>query len=1189
MSKILRAELVELFMEEAASYIPAIRQNVAILKAERTAPNAIAELHRLFHTIKGAAAQVQLTDLSQGARFVEDFLDELIEEGRELTADRLKVLEKVTELLDNVIETPEDIAVPGDFQARVVALFSEAPPEEENPTAPAITPPVAAEDRQEYLQAIRSIIPLLQEMASCIVPGGAELDAYNRMVFNKLNRAVDVFAAAIRTAGMDGQYRLMHDFQLLLGKLHADGICSQPEVVGLIGDFFQFLNAVFTHGEPENSTTIERVKLQLQAFHALLAGSPLPVQSPAAIPADVELPEDIFAPPAPDDESMILLEQLVEIDFAEEIDLLWPDEVAEDDQAIFAGQDASAGQDLAGQDKCAVPDTAAGLDMHAAPDGAPPAEAIPAEAPATEAPADEPSPAEEQTVSEDQLLLLEIFRAECEEHLITINSSLNSLEHQVEHASAITPELREILSGMRRAVHTLKGAAAMTGVNLLAQGAHSLEDLLDWLHDEASEISPREVGILATGIDVIELLSQSPGASGTSHLNRLVATITAYMAQAGGRAAAGEAELADAVAEAADLAGEEPAEAATVPAEAAKEPAASRLPGESGFLRVRLDDLDELIGIEGELVVARGAVEKMLDEFGQTLSEFEQVKESLRRKSQELESGFEVKSLYGFNPVAPGEAAAGDFTEFDPIELDRYSQLNLIIRSLNEITVDINSIHATMSLLAGDIRGQVSKQQLTMRLMQEKLMRIRMTPMSSLSRMLFRTVRETAKKLEKKVNLIISGEDVYMDRFVWARITDPLMHILRNAVDHGIEPARRRLAANKPEIGTIRLEAEQHSRFVVLRVSDDGGGVDVAQIKAKLRREGLVANPDRLSEQELVEYLFHPSFSTRDDVSAISGRGVGLDVVRRNIQDLRGSVELLNRPGQGVTFEFHIPFTLSVNRAAIVSVAGREFAVPLQDIQQVKRYGSTELESGDGLYLRFGELLVEVTNLGYYLQLEGRNSDLPADGDGLLAIVFRKGEELRAVAIDEVTEQREIIVKNLGSHLEHVPGISGVTLTGAGELIPILNLRELVEIEGSVVKGEEAVPLQTALNEPLKVLIVDDSISVRHSVARLVESQAWRQQQAVDGVDALAKLASFVPDVIVLDIEMPRMNGYEFKSNINNNEAYRDIPVIMLTSRTSEKHQQKARELGIQHYMTKPYQEAAFIRLLENIRSGSVQ
>jgi len=1150
MSKILKAELVELFMEEAASYIPAIRQNLATLAAERSAASALTELHRLFHTIKGAAAQVQLTDLSQGARFVEDFLEELIEEGRELTAQRLEVLEKVTDLLGEKVDTSGNTSADGgDFRARVVALFSDtAMSADETPAAPVTAEPVLADERQECLIAIRSIIPLLQELAGCIVPGVVELEEYNGMVFKKLDHAVAVFSTAVRTAGMDGQYRLMRDFQLLLGKLHTDGIWSQPEVAGFIGDFFQFLDAVFTHGDPENSSTVSRVEHQLQAFHSLLAVSHN-VQPPDAIDAETGLDEDIFAAPAANDESVILLEQLIETELPEDADIFadWQEEMAADGQATLVEQYL------------------------------------------TEEPGEAP-PVEEPTVTEDQLLLLEIFRAECEEHLIVINSSLNSLEHQVEQPSFISPELREILSEMRRAVHTLKGAAAMTGVNLLARGAHSLEDLLDWLHDEAGEISPAEVGILATGIDVIELLSQSSEASGTGHLDRLVATIAGHLAKAGGRAAADEAELAW---EPADKEGEKSEAVETTLAEAdPQEETPTRLPGESGFLRVRLDDLDELIGIEGELVVARGSVEKMLDEFGQTLIEFDHVKENLRRKSQELEAGFEVKSLYGFNPVAPGnsgETATGDFTEFDPIELDRYSQLNLIIRSLNEITVDINSIHATLALLAGDIRGQVSKQQLTMRLMQEKLMRIRMTPMSSLSRMLFRTVRETAKKLEKKVNLIISGEDVYMDRFVWAKITDPLMHILRNAVDHGIETPRRRMAANKPEIATIRLEAEQHSRFVVLRVSDDGDGVDLARIKAKLQNEGVVANPELLSEKELIEYLFHPSFSTREDVSAISGRGVGLDVVRRNIQDLRGSVQMQNKPGQGVTFEFQIPFTLSVNRAAIVSVAGREFAVPLQDIQQVKRYGAAELETGDGLYIRFGERLVAVTNLGYCLQLEGRNTTLPAGGEGLLAIVFKKGEELRAVSIDEVMEQREIIVKNLGSHLTHVPGISGVTLTGAGELIPILNLRELVEIQAPIAKDGDEAPQPLALNDPLKVLIVDDSISVRHSVARLVESQAWKQQQAVDGVDALAQLASFLPDVIVLDIEMPRMNGYEFKSNINNNEAFRDIPVIMLTSRTSEKHQQKARELGIHHYMTKPYQEAAFVRLLENIRSGSVQ
>lgn len=1136
MAKILKAELVELFMQEAASSIPGIRQSLTTLATERPAPAALDELHRLFHTIKGAASQVQLTDLSRGARIVEDFLAELIEEGKELSGRHLVALERITGVLSAVVDNSGTLpAEDGNFHDRVVALFSDPAEhtgnepdrqtDEENRQLPG--------EQRECLDAIRSIIPLLQELAGCLMPGGKDLDGYNATVYRKLTHAVAVLTTAVRAAGMDGQYRLMQDFQLLLGKLRSSGLWRQPEAAGLIGDFFRFQGAVFTHSDPENSSTVRRVKDQLRAFHSLLAGPKLQVRTGDEPEPQVDFAEEIFAAPEADDESVILLEQLVDAELLEEAD--------------------------------EVP-------------------AVDSDWPETER-GGEP-------VGEEQQLLLEIFRAECDEHLIVINRSLNTLEHQVEEPCALTPALRETVSVMRRAVHTLKGAASMTGVNLLARGAHSLEDLLDWLHDDAAEVSPAEVRILATGIDVIELLSQSPEASGSIHLNRLIETIEAHLTKATGiRPIAGEPGEQLVFIEEKSGGPEavvEPSHDTSSMESIHEEETPAPLPGESGVLRVRLDDLDELVSIEGELVVARGAVEKMLDEFGQTLIEFDNVKENLRRKSQELEAGFEVKSLYGFNPVAPGEAAESDFAEFDPIELDRYSQLNLIIRSLNEITVDINSIYATLALLAGDIRGQVSKQQLTMRLMQDKLMRIRMTPMSSLSRMLFRIVRDTARKLDKKVNLVITGEDVYMDRFVWAKITDPLMHILRNAVDHGIEPAGQRRAANKPESATIRLSADQRSRFVVLRVADDGGGVDVARIKAKLRSDGLVADPDMLSENELIDYLFHPSFTTRQDVGAISGRGVGLDVVRRNIQELRGSVQLHNHPGEGVTFEIHIPFTLSVNRAAIVLAAGREYAVPLQDIQQVKRYSAAELEAGDGLCLRFGDGLVPVTNLGYCLQLENKHTDLPAGGEGLLVIVFRRGEELCAVSVEEVVEQREIIVKNLGSHLTHVVGVSGVTLTGSGELIPILNLRELVEMKTPHGKGADQPPLPPGLNEPLKVLIVDDSISVRHSVARLVESQAWKQQQAVDGLDGLAKLESFRPDVIVLDIEMPRMNGYEFKSNINNNEEFRDIPVIMLTSRTSEKHQQKARELGIHHYMTKPYQEAAFVRLLENIRHGSL-
>lgn len=1211
MPKYPNAELLELFSQEVESYIPGIRQNLQTLFLDPSSQDAGQELHRFFHNIKGAASQVQQLDLSKGAKVIELALEALLEAEQPVSSQFLAALQQATDLLaKNCSETDLSPGEDQNFHEQINSLF--------------LTDQEAAEEFNEYLQDIRSIFPLLQELAGCLSADGGHGRERDLLVYGKLAHAVSILSSTILAAGMKQQSELMEDFHLLLQELHLSAIPHQAEISGLMQDFLSFLEVAFTHENPENDTTIKRVKDQLQSFKTVLTALGRK-QTNVALAVEVQdvATLDIFRESTEDDLTSSFLEDFLVSNIIED-EVEEEEEAAEEAEAIEAvatSEKTGPVDDIEEVETAEAIKTDEGIEAAETAETAETAraeeeertEAVEAIEAAEPTEATEPAvetkgavrveqsasiaevPAtEDEPLDEDQLLLMEIFREECDEHLIVINQSLNILESQVREPRDLTPELMGSISEMRRAVHTLKGAASMTGVNLLARGAHSLEDLLDWLHDEAKEISPREVQVIATGIDVIEILSQSPQAKESASLDRLVETIGEYLGARTGPAVS----LEEAIGEIVEEPEEESVAGQSLPADtlAAEEPVTTgnsqaALPGDIGTLRVRLEDLDELVSIEGELVVARGAMEKMVDEFSQTLFELETVKENLRRKSQELESGFEVQSLYGFNPAnAKGGSADhpdGNLTEFDPIELDRYSQLNLIIRSLNEISVDVNSIHTTLASLAGDLGGQVGKQQLTMRLMQEKLMRIRMTPLSSISRVLFRTVRDTAAKLGKKVTLNVIGEDVYMDRFVWARVTDPLMHILRNGVDHGIETADVRTAAGKPEAGTISLKAEQRSRYVVLRIADDGGGMNFPLIREKIKREKLAENPETLGEKELMEYLFHPSFSTRQDITTISGRGVGLDVVRRNIQDLRGSIQINNRPGQGVEFEIHIPFSLSVNRAALVSVAGKEFAIPLQDILQVRHFSPREIDAGDGLSLNLEDRLIPVSNLGFHLQLEEKMDSIASDSEGLLAILFMKDGEKRAVAIEAVAEQREIIVKNLGSHLTHVRGISGVTLTGSGGLIPIINLRELVESQVTSQDVAGKLQLQMELNEPLKVLIVDDSISVRHSVARLVESQSWKQQQAVDGLDALAKLETFTPDVIILDIEMPRMNGYEFKSSINNLQAYRDIPVVMLTSRASEKHQQKARELGVEHYLTKPYQDEVFVQLLETIQSGS--
>ncbi len=1135
MAKYPNAELFELFYQEVDSYIPGIQQGLKTLSSDRAALAAIEELHRFFHNIKGAASQVQLFDLSNGAKVVESVLDGLLENEQPVSDHVLMALnqtaDRLTEYSNNKkLDTDEGQI----FHEQIVSLFAK---NQQHSL------------REEYLHEVRLIFPLLQELAACLTEDGCNA-GHDTIVYRKISHAVSILSSTVMAAGMQQQSQLMQDFHLLLDMLQNEVSQERWAISGLIQDFLCFLEVIFAQDDPENSTSVKKVKEQLLRLKALVAATDQREEGfTLAEETSVFDVLDIFDDSGTDGGSMDLLDEFGDLPFIEDADAGEHDEVA----ALGAVEPLE--------------------------------------------PIFEKPEIDEEPMDEDQQLLMDIFREECEEHLIVINQTLNTLENNVKEPSVLTPVLEASISDMRRAVHTLKGAASMTGVNLLARGAHSLEDLLDWLHDEAGEINPQEVKVIATGIDIIELLSETPQAKESASLDNLVSAIDGYLAAKSQSTSTRDGSVQSAkehpwefVVEAADLK-PKPNRNVVAKKQVDTDKTPASLPGEMGTVRVRLEDLDELVSIEGELVVARGALEKMVEEFSMALLELDNVKENLRRKSQELESGFEVQSLYGFSPVGAqnraGEPIDNELLDFDPIELDRYSQLNLIIRSLNEISVDVNSIHATMESLKGEIGGQISKQQLTMRQMQDKLMRIRMTPLSSISRVLFRTVRDTATKLGKKVALTVTGEDVYMDRFVWAKITDPLMHILRNGVDHGIESAEVRAAVGKPEDATINLHAEQRSRYVVLRISDDGAGVDFSLIKEKIKRQGLAEKPENLSEKELLDYLFHSSFSTRQNITAISGRGVGLDVVRRNIQDLRGSIQIHNNPGQGVAFEIQIPFTLSVNRAALVSVAGKEFAVPLQDIVEVKHFSVKEIEDSEEPSLRFRGKSVPVSNLGYYLQLEKKVETFATKPDGVLAILSMTGDELSAVAIDSVSEQLEIIVKNIGSHLTQVRGISGVTLTGSGEIIPILNLRELLDVQATSDFWVREPSEYMELNEPLKVLIVDDSISVRHSVARLVESQSWKQQQAVDGLDALAKLETFLPDVIILDIEMPRMNGYEFKSRINNQPEYKDIPVVMLTSRASEKHQQKARDLGIDHYLTKPYQDETFVRLLENIRSDS--
>lgn len=1143
MSQLPREELAAILFEEVEGYLPRIGKGLSTLQKSGNEWEVMQEVFRLFHNIKGAASQVDFSQLSAAAARSENLLAANLEEHVSLSGVELNFLYGVHDSIDEFcsatdksqeaeIEHFKDILSTeyGTQTPEQTSFYEEDMFEPDWTTGTGETDPVTVSEldnmRLECLDALRSVLPLLQELADCSMT--ENVPALMPQFITPMRRAVSTLATCSQTAGLNGQHRLLTNFHTLLETLGRTPSLISADTPALLKEFLTYLDVIFSLDPREGEAVVGRVQDKFTALSELLISGG-------------------------DADQLISTDD----DFVDETEI----------DEIFNQQEEILFAETADPESYSGPSIDEELDVEEVPSPV----------------IDEP-----RVLSEEEKELFAIFQAECEEHLQVINSTLNVLEGSVVDVTTFTPELLDTVSQMRRSVHTLKGAAGMTGFDYLSSCAHSLEDLLDWLHDDSDEINPDDVLVIADGIDIIERLSEDTTGQDRASADIYSEKIETYLNtrvsgpdDTSSEATTIQPAITDSFQQPEISTPVESHQVATTQPETD-----TALPGTAGNVRVKLDDLDELAGIEGELVVARGSIEKLLEQMNQSLVDLNSTREALNRKTQELEVGFEAQSLYGFGPAPiPGsptimEEPASTLSEFDPIELDRYSQLNLIIRSLNEIAIDVNAIHSEMNSVANEIRGQVSKQQLSMGVMQEKLMRIRMTPLSSISRILYRTVRQTANNLEKDVKLTITGEDVYMDRFIWSKTLDPLMHILRNCIDHGIEDSFTRQEAGKPKSGSIHINAEQKNRYVVIRIADDGRGIDIDKMKAKLVEENLLQEGVNYPDEELLRHLFRPSFSTKEDISQISGRGVGLDVVLKNIQELRGSVKIENSPGKGVAFELNIPITLSINRAIVITVGGRQFAVPIQDIVEVHKASPQELSAGNAEQLKWGDDVIEKIQLAPRLQLESFEDD-ETFVQNLMLIIEAEGT-YKALQIDSVIEQREIVIKDLGSHLRYVRGINGVTVTGDGTVIPILNLPELAAQESLVVKTverEEAPVRQT----PLQVLIVDDSISVRYSIARMVEGQSWQAHQAVDGIDAMEQLETLTPDVIVLDIEMPRMNGYEFLAARAGHDKLSSIPVVMLTSRASEKHRKKAEELGVDSYVTKPYQEDEFVELLKSL------
>ncbi|GAA4998598.1 response regulator [Pseudoluteimonas lycopersici] len=725
------------------------------------------------------------------------------------------------------------------------------------------------------------------------------------------------------------------------------------------------------------------------------------------------------------------------------------------------------------------------------------------------------------------------------------------------------PHERELLVGLQRDLHTLKGGARMAGVMAVGELGHAMESLLEAAVEHRAELGGDGVPLLERGFDRLHAMVTRVNARRAIGMPE--GLIAEFNARARGEDVA--AAIAGASVQERKVVELKPLSAPmAAAAEFEDDDAAVRAPQEQ--VRIRADLLDRLVNYAGEVAIYRARLEQQLGAFRSAMVEMEQTNTRLRDQLRRLDSETEAQIIARYQREHENEDQS-----FDPLELDRFSTLQQLSRALAESAADMSSLQGTLDDLTRQYETLLLQQSRVSSELQEGLMRTRMLPFDSLVPRLRRVVRQAAAETGKQVQLRLDGAQGELDRSVLEHMTAPLEHMLRNAVAHGIESPAARKSARKPEEGAIAIAMRREGSEVVLEIRDDGAGLNRDAIRSRAVERGLIRDDAVLAESDLDALIMEPGFSTAETVSRLAGRGVGMDVVASEVRQLGGSLDIRSKSGEGTAFTLRLPQTLAVTQAVFVRIGDTTYAVPIASVRGVGRISRDELGASDASY-RYGGEEYPVHDLGSLL------GHAPAKAEGQLQmplLLVRAGDLRAAVLVDQVVGNREIVVKPVGPQVASLPGIFGATIMGDGRVVVILDVAPLVRRQ-AVLPRETEPRAEIAQRRVPLVMVVDDSVTMRKVTGRVLERHNIEVGTAKDGIDALERMAERVPDLMLLDIEMPRMDGYELATAMRADPRLRDVPIIMITSRTGEKHRQRALEIGVQRYLGKPYQEPELMR-----------
>ncbi|NHB57623.1 response regulator [Acinetobacter sp. 194] len=781
----------------------------------------------------------------------------------------------------------------------------------------------------------------------------------------------------------------------------------------------------------------------------------------------------------------------------------------------------------------------------------------------------QPDPVSKADTSENAIF--DVFTAEAAE---LINDGLSLLQQWTEQRHN-----RSLLLQLQRIAHSIKGGSKMVGLDLISEISYELEMVFEqfglhhfnsnaydtllesafvWLRGAVLEKNydyDQSLKTQLANIQYVDVTAQLPTKFTRSDL--LLQEVTTAFEEGDGT---------------------EP------PSMLGEWDESEKIEQNDEMIRISAETIEKMIDLAGENAINRSRIEMDLSQFGHTLSEMElaiqRLADQLRRMEGELES--QIISIHG--------ETGARYEDFDPLEMDQYSSLNQLSKSLAESASDLVDFKTTLSEKIKDTEGILLQQSRIQAEIQEGLMRARLVPFSRLLPRLQRLVRQVSTTLNKPAELVVTNTEGELDRTILEKLVSPLEHMLRNALDHGLEDTQTRLKLGKPEAGRIELDISRQGTDVVISFTDDGQGIQANKIREKALAQNLIQLDQQLSDEQVLQFIFHPGFSTAEKITQISGRGVGLDVVQSGIKALGGEVSVESEVGKGSTFKIRVPTTVAVSDALMVKVQDQQFAVPLSQIDRIVRIAPSELEtffsSADDAF-HIDDQTYKLRYLSEFIgghavpKLSGVVSSLP------VLLIKGNRDQTSAVLVDQLVGSRsQIVMKPIGDQFNNIGAISGATILGDGQVCLILdgqNIARQVQLTNRHDTSLSSTEVGRHRDERRLIMIVDDSVTVRKVTSRLLERQGFDVVTAKDGVDAIEQLHTVRPDLMLLDIEMPRMDGFEVTSLIRHDEVHQALPIIMITSRTGEKHRERAMSLGVTSYMGKPFQEDELLATIQKL------